>query len=118
VHGWESWDKLPSERQRLFDLLEATGASNTVFVSGDRHTAFLYKKEIEGVGDVREITASSVNSVFANDPVSEEVDADQIDKGYTFENYGLIDIDWDKKEVVLSIRGQDGSSKIAHSFGF
>jgi len=118
VHGWEAWDKLPAERQRLFDLLKKTGASNTVFVSGDRHTAYLYKKEISGVGEVRELTASSVNSVFAKDPVSDEVDSHQLGKGYTFENYGMIDIDWANKTVGLSVHGQDGSRKIAHSFGF
>jgi alkaline phosphatase D len=36
-HGWETWGNFPHERRRLYDLIDETGASGVVFVSGDRH---------------------------------------------------------------------------------
>ncbi len=109
VHGWEAWSTMPKERDRLYELLAKTGADNTVFVSGDRHSSFLYKEEIEGLGPVMELTASSVNSAFAKTPVPDEYDKHQIGDGYAFENYGAIDIDWLKSEVTLSILDDSGN---------
>ena len=36
-HGWESWDKLPLERERLFNLIDESDVSNLFILSGDRH---------------------------------------------------------------------------------
>ncbi len=118
VHGWEAWSSMPKERERLFDLLKETGATNTVFLSGDRHTAFLYNDEDNTVGPLREITASSINKSFADNPVSDEVDAKQSGDGYTFTNYGVIDIDWESKTVTLSVKDDYGHVKNALSFDF
>ncbi len=108
VHGWEAWSTMPKERERLYKLLAKTEAKNTIFVSGDRHTSYLYKEEIDGVGPVYELTSSSVNSVFARTAISDEYDTNQIGDGYTFANYGAIDIDWDKSTVKLSIIDENG----------
>ncbi|MEO1476680.1 MAG: alkaline phosphatase D family protein, partial [Pseudomonadota bacterium] len=61
VHGWEAWDKLPLERQRLFDLIERSGADGVVFVSGDRHASFLYEDASVLPYPAFEITSSSLN---------------------------------------------------------
>ena len=108
VHGWEAWSALPKERERLYKLLAKTGAKNTVFVSGDRHSSYLYKEEISGVGPVYELTSSSVNSVFSKTAIPDEYDANQIGDGYAFGNYGAIDIDWEKSQVRLSIIDEKG----------
>ncbi len=109
VHGWEAWDKLPEERERLYDLLEDTEAEGVLFVSGDRHTSFLYKDEDRGPYPYYEITASSLNAAFASEPDSSEVDPRQIGLGYTFENYGEIEIDWQAGKITLVINDNAGA---------
>lgn len=118
VHGWESWDKMPKERDRLYDLLKSTKANGVVMVSGDRHTAFLYKDEDRGNYPYYELTASSLNAVFAKDPKSAEYDARQIGDGYTFGNFGAVDIDWEAGMVGLSILDEAGAEISSVKFSF
>ncbi|MEZ5955291.1 MAG: alkaline phosphatase D family protein [Hyphomonas sp.] len=106
AHGWESWDKLPEEQQRLYKLIADTQANGVVFVSGDRHTAFLYKADGVLPYPAYELTASSLNQSFANE--SDETDPYQIGAGYPPNNYGSIDIDWAGGSVTLAIHAEDG----------
>ena len=116
VHGWEAWDKMPLERQRLYDLLTQTGAQNVVFVSGDRHTSFLYRDDENGAYPYYEITASSLNKPFARDPVSNEVDATQLGTGYAFANYGEIVIDWEARFITFNIKTEAGEVVLTETF--
>ena len=116
VHGWESWDKMPEERQRLYDMIEETDANGVVFVSGDRHTAFLYKDEDRGAYPFYEITASSLNVAFASEPDSSEIDPRQIGLGYTFGNYGEIEIDWDARQISFILNDENGEEVRSTSF--
>ncbi|HBJ91589.1 alkaline phosphatase D family protein [Ponticaulis sp.] len=116
VHGWESWDKMPTERQRLYDMIEETEANGVVFVSGDRHTSFLYKDEERGAYPFYEITASSLNVAFASEPDSTEVDPRQLGLGYTFGNYGEIEIDWNAGQINFIINDETGEEVRSTSF--
>ena len=107
VHGWEAWDKLPAERQRLYDLIDRTGAEGTVFVSGDRHTSFLYRKDGILPYTANEITASSLNVSFQE--TSDEVDPAQIGAGYPPNNFGAIEINWQTGMVDLQILDESGN---------
>ena len=106
--GYESWSRLPLEQSRLFDLIGETDANGVVFVSGDRHAAFLYRKE--GVLDypAYELTASSLNASFSD--TTDEMDSAQIGAGYSPENFGAIDIDWETGTAALSIKADDGAT--------
>lgn len=105
-HGWEAWSRLPMEQQRLYDLIGSTSANGVVFVSGDRHTSFLYESPDALPYPVHEITASSLNVSFATE--SEEKDVAQIGAGYPPENYGAIDVDWSAGTVGLKINDSSG----------
>ena len=107
-HGWESWSRLPAEQHRLFDLIGETGAKGVVFVSGDRHTAFLYRSESALPYPAYELTASSLNVSFSE--ATPEQDTAQIGEGFPPENYGAIDIDWETGSVGLSIKNADGET--------
>ncbi|MEM6412449.1 MAG: alkaline phosphatase D family protein [Pseudomonadota bacterium] len=106
THGWESWDKLPLERQRLFDLIDRIGADNIVFASGDRHAAFLYEDAEAMSYPAYEITTSSLNVPIREE--NEEIDARQIGSGFGPANYGEITMDWNAGEVSLSVRDESG----------
>ncbi|MEO1101376.1 MAG: alkaline phosphatase D family protein [Pseudomonadota bacterium] len=106
VHGWESWDKMPTERAYLYDLIERTNANGVVFVSGDRHTSFLYRHDEILPYPAYELTASSLNVSFSE--TSEERDVAQLGDGYAPENFGSLSIDWDAGTVDLAIHDVEG----------
>lgn len=116
VHGWESWNKLPTERQRLFDTIRQTDANNVVFVSGDRHASFIYESRDVLPYPVQELTASSLNLSFFDS--TQENDTAQLGEGYSKENYGSIAIDWERKTFELNIHANDGMKVRSRTFDF
>ncbi|MFN3610118.1 MAG: alkaline phosphatase D family protein, partial [Hyphomonas sp.] len=115
-HGFEAWSRLPAEQKRLYDLVAETEAEGVVFVSGDRHTAFLYRDDTALPYPAYEITASSMNASFAQ--TSSEMDRAQIGPGYAPTNFGAIDIDWDSGTVRLAIKSDtdDTVNEVAAPF--
>lgn len=107
VHGFEAWSTLPDERQRLFDLIRESRAEGVVFVSGDRHTSFLYKDTDVLDYPALELTSSSLNVSFATE--SDERDARQIGAGFAPENFGEVAIDWEQRQLALKLRDQSGA---------
>lgn len=107
-HGWESWSRLPQERARLLQLVSESGANGVVFVSGDRHTAFLYRKDGALPYPAYELTASSMNLSFFDE--SAEIDSAQINAGFAKENYGALEVDWARGRVTLKIKDGAGQT--------
>ena len=108
-HGFEAWATMPLEQQRLYRLVRETDAKGVVFVSGDRHTGFLYKDDAALPYPVHEITASSLNVAFAE--TTAEMDRAQVGEGYPPENFGAIGIDWTAGTVSLEIKSNTGETK-------
>lgn len=106
-HGWERWGNLPLERERLLGLIERTRARGVILLSGDRHLAALYRVRL-GTGEpVVEATSSSLNRPLlrpAADLRTPELESDL----FTAENFGLIEIDWGRMEVAVSLIGLGG----------
>ena len=107
-HGFEHWNNMPAERQRLFDLIESTGAEGVVFVSGDRHTGFLYRSDDALPYPVHEITSSSINRSFRDE--SDEQDSAQLGAGYAKVHFGAIEIDWETRQVALNLVDETGKA--------
>ena len=116
VHGWEAWSTMPAERQRLFDLINKTDATGVVFLSGDRHTAFIYEEDGVLPYQANELTSSSLNVSFATE--SEEMDARQVGAGFAPENYGSVEIDWEAKALTLKIKDNTGATVRENAVSF
>lgn len=116
VHGYESWSRLPLERRRLFELVNRTGAKGVIFLSGDRHESFIYRQPDILSYPIHELTASSLN--FSFNSVSTEYDRHQIVEGYSKENYGAVNIDWDQRSLSLSIKSDEGVTVRQHAIAF
>ncbi len=106
-HGWEAWKMLPHERQRLYDIIKKTDAKNTILISGDRHSGSFYKRDDVVGFPLYEMTTSSLNAPVSAwlkpgdtyvEPGPHRLGGMQMDV-----NYGLADIDWDKRQVVLKL---------------
>lgn len=107
-HGWEAWRTMPAERNKLYGMIEESGAEGVVIISGDRHAGSIYKRD--GIADypLYEVTSSSLNL-----PVSAwraESGETRMEDGphriypMQFEvNYGLINVDWAARKAELKV---------------
>ena len=104
---------LPAERARLYRLIDETDAKGVVMLSGDRHSAALYRKDGVNEYPLFEATSSSLNLPGArwraeSGDTYVEPGPNRL-AGMFFEaNYGVVDIDWDVEAVDVSIRGETG----------
>ena len=108
-HPVEGWRTLPLERARLLRTLDESGAGGVVLVSGDRHFGALYRRTGRGP-PLHELTASSLNKPV---PATQEQAPGQIGATYAQENFGLVEIDWERRQLTLSLRGMDGAAERA-----
>lgn len=116
AHGWEAWDKLPAERERLFDLVKSTDANGVVFLTGDRHTGFIYEERGVLPYAANELTSSSLNLSFATE--SAERDPRQIGAAFPLENYGVVEIDWEGETLSLVLKDSDGRTARRNDIAF
>lgn len=108
-HGWEAWRQLPTERRRLYDLIESTGAEGIVILSGDRHRAGIYR-HMEAIGyPLYEITSSALNAPSSH---PEEPGPMRLGPTYRPVNYGAVTLDWKNHIVRLEIRDLQGNTTL------
>ncbi len=110
-HGWERWGLLPHERDRLYAALAARAGGAVVLVSGDRHRAGIYDRELPG-GPYPELTTSSLNLSFGGD---EEAGPHRLGPTYVGENFGVVTVDWAAGTAALSVRDVAGEEVLAHT---
>ena len=87
-----------------------------VFLSGDRHTAFIYEEDGLLPYEANELTASSLNVAFAKE--SEEMDPRQVGAAYPPENYGEVDIDWEGRTISLLVKDVEGQTVRENTIAF
>ncbi|MEQ9315242.1 MAG: hypothetical protein RLN72_05275 [Henriciella sp.] len=107
---------MPAERERLFNMIKKTGAEGVVFISGDRHTGFIYEERGVLPYAANELTASSLNLSFATE--SSERDARQIGAAFPLENYGAVEIDWSGRKVSLVLKDGNGQTARRNDIAF
>ncbi|MFT7621315.1 MAG: alkaline phosphatase D [Myxococcota bacterium] len=101
-HGFECWRNLPTERDRLFNLLRDTRANGVVLLTGDRHSGAIYRRENVLPYPLVEVTASALNirSELPKVPPA----AHMLGPLYRSENTGLATIDWQTRTLLLQLR--------------
>lgn len=107
-HGWEAWRTLPIERQRFYDVIADSGAEHVIIVSGDRHSSGLYVREDVIGYPLYEITSSSLNRSFRDE--NNEAGPYRIGDMYAPVNYGIMDVNWQERSVILEIRDAEGAT--------
>lgn len=118
-HGWEAWKMLPTERERLYSTIEASGAEGVIVLSGDRHSAAFYERDDVIGYPIFEATSSSLNLPLRgflppDQPFVQEPGPNRLTDMIIDANYGLLEIDWETGTVDVSIRGEDGAEIIEH----
>jgi alkaline phosphatase D len=114
-HGFERWGNLPAERRRLVELIGRTGAKGVILLSGDRHAGALYR-EAGGGYPLVELTASSLNRPYGP---SKDTRIPPLAAGpYHGENFGLLDINWERQTVSIELRDVAGQALIREAVSF
>lgn len=99
--GMESWGNFPHERKRLFDLIDKTKADGVFFISGDVHFSEISRTE-EGPYALYDFTSSGITN--SNENWSEAVNKYRLGNAYAEPNFGLINIDWDEKNPLITMQ--------------
>jgi alkaline phosphatase D len=112
-HGWEKWMNFPHERARLYKLLRDSKAGGVIILSGDRHLAELSMMEADIGYPIYDLTSSGLNQGFQRWRRLEK-NQHRVATMNTGNNFGLIRIDWDRKDprVCLQIRDEEGEITI------
>ncbi len=105
-HLWEKWANLPLERQRLFQLIQTSGARGVLFLSGDRHLAELSMMDGGAGYPLFDLTSSGLN---AGHKKWRRFEANRhrvatMDIG---DNFGLVEIDWERTDPRISLQIRD-----------
>ena len=121
-HGWEAWRTMPAEREKLYTMIDASGAEGVVILSGDRHAGSIYRRDDVASYPLYEVTASSLN-LPASDWRAQSGETGMEAGPYRihpmqFEvNYGLIDVDWTARKASLKVVSPT-SDDFVNSFTF
>ena len=115
---------MPSQRSKLLGMLAMRADSGLVLLSGDRHAGGIYRAMPQDIGGTPgyddpwyEITSSSLNLAFS-DTVSNtarEPDGRRLTNFISEENFGLLEIDWAKRTLTMSLRGNQGEVRASHT---
>ncbi|KWV90496.1 alkaline phosphatase D family protein [Erythrobacter sp. YT30] len=119
AHNYESWEALPLERAKLYEMLANREESGMVLLSGDRHAGGIYADATpETKGEmIWELTSSSLNYSFSSTErnTAREPDPKRLTDFISEENFGLIEIDWDNRTFTMSMRGSEGEERVTRT---
>jgi alkaline phosphatase D len=110
-HGYERWGLLPHEQKRFEKLIAKKKVKNVIVLSGDRHIAEVFKKNVGPGIDLWEVTSSALNRASN---IVDEPEKMRQGKLYSAVNFGFIDIDWANAKAVVSLRDANGASLESH----
>ncbi len=107
-HVYEKWANFPKEREKLLDLIARSGAQTPILMSGDRHISEIMKLEdTRFPGGLVEITASGLTHTWSG--IAEEKNSFRVSELIAKLNYGMASFDWAKNQILLEIKGENGS---------
>lgn len=120
AHRWESWSRLPLERDRLYAALSQRNGGGLVMLSGDRHQGAIYKHAPVALGEeVWEFTSSSMNLAFVSEDASErEPDPRRVTPMVSEENFGMVEIDWTARRVTFDMLDDSGATIVERTVSF
>jgi alkaline phosphatase D len=111
-HSFEKWGNFPKDRERLIQLIESQPKKNILVLSGDRHMSELSKTK-DGLID---FTSSSLNKPFKM--IKPEENPFRVGEPIVEENFGMVLINWETKQVSLKIIDSVGKERLSHEAKF
>lgn len=106
-HPFEKWANFPDAQDRLYRLIERSGAKGVLIISGDRHIGELSAIRLEGrSGPLYDLTSSGLTHTWPRprpEPNRHRIGTLTVQK-----NFGVIRIDWSGTvtKLRLELRGE------------
>lgn len=110
-NGWESWNNLPNEQQRMLNLIQATNANGVIFISGDVHWGEISRRPVPDGYPILDVTASGLTE----DWHTIEPNHYRVESPVAENHFGMIDIDWERRRATLMIIDVQARTRIHHS---
>ncbi|MFM8271219.1 MAG: alkaline phosphatase D family protein, partial [Gemmata sp.] len=110
-HPFEKWTTMPKEREKLYALLNSTGANGVIILSGDRHLADISVDTKAISYPLYDVTSSGLNQASKNWRAP-ETNSKRVSGMPYGDNFGFVAIDWagDDPRVGVQIRDEDGDA--------
>ncbi|MEM8714043.1 MAG: alkaline phosphatase D family protein, partial [Planctomycetota bacterium] len=105
-NGWESWTNVPHERQKMIDVIRASGASGVLFISGDVHWGEISRQVVPGSYPLYDVTASGINQEWEKI----EPNTRRVGPAVAQHNFGLVEVDWALDDPRITLRSIDESN--------
>lgn len=119
AHNFEAWETMPQQRDRLYRMLAGRNGGGVLLLSGDRHAGGIYRDALAAYGGqpLWEITSSSMNLPFTDTATNtaREPDPKRVTDFISEENFGLVEIDWPRRELRLALHGKAGEVRTAQT---
>jgi alkaline phosphatase D len=112
--GMDEWGNFPHERQKLFDLIDETGASGVILLSGNVHFGELSRYS-GGDYPLYELTSSGMTHV--NESYARATNQHRVVGPVIRKNFGLIEIHWEASivpMVSLKVIDEAGETVFSH----
>jgi alkaline phosphatase D len=106
-NGWETWANFPLQQKKMFDMIKQTKATGVLFISGDVHYAELSMQKVAGLYPIYDMTSSGITQVELHARPNQY----RIHNTINTRNFGMLDIDWDRPDPTILIRGFDWQAK-------
>lgn len=103
-HPYEKWANFPLERKKLLDVIVSSKANNVILLSGDRHMSEFSKEEVSGL-TYPLIDFTSSGMTHSSENFTKEYNPARIGKVVSIKSFGVLKINFDKKKVVMEMRG-------------
>ena len=113
-HGYEKWQNIPHERERLISLLNQVDQP-VMILSGDRHISEWSVLKTEDK-EIIDFTSSGLTHSYKD--FGGEPNALREGNVVSVPSYGLLDIDWENRVVIGRMVGNDNAVLQEHSFKF
>jgi alkaline phosphatase D len=99
-NGYESWTNLPTEQERLIELIRSTSAAGILFLSGDVHWAELSRRDPPGLYPLYDVTASGITETWPH----LEPNRFRVGEAVRENHFGQIVIDWSRPDPELRLQ--------------
>ena len=107
-HGFECWGNFPHEADRLKKMIVDTKANGVVILSGDRHISEFSRTAIEnGSYPLIDFTSSGLTHAYSK--FDGEPNPFRVGEVVSQESFGVLQFDFEKKQVLFKIIGDQGA---------
>lgn len=107
-HRYEKWSQFPEAREWFFQQLVESGTGAVLFVSGDRHISEFSQLQVSGrQAPLYELTTSSLTHSWTS--FQGEENRHRVGEVFPENNFGLLEIDWEAREALVTIRDEAGA---------